>query len=77
MRPGALRLVGALHLRKWRSLGGDGQADIVEALQFLKCLFHHDLIFHEVCTVTDKEILLDEGLEESNNGACEKDDELS
>lgn len=53
------------------------QADIVEALQFLKCLFHHDLIFREVRTVADEEILLDEGLEESNDGGCEKDDELS
>ena len=35
------------------------QADIVEALQFLKCVFHSDLIFHEVCTVKEEEVLLD------------------
>jgi hypothetical protein len=53
------------------------QADIVEALQFLKCLFHHDLIFREVRTFTEEETLLDEGLQENDNGACAKDDELS
>jgi hAT family C-terminal dimerisation region len=35
------------------------QADIVEALQFLKCMFHSDLIFREVCTVEEEELLLD------------------
>src|ERR1700731_3706473 len=31
------------------------QGDIVEALQFLKCIFHHDLIFqeHETTAATD------------------------
>jgi len=36
------------------------QADIVGALQFLKCLFRQDLIFREVCTVADEELILDD-----------------
>jgi len=39
------------------------QADIVEALQFMKCIFHHNLIFREVCTVEEEEILLDSDLD--------------
>lgn len=35
------------------------QADIVEALQFMKCLFHRDLIFREVCTTTEEETILE------------------
>ena len=31
------------------------QADIVEALQFMKCLFLRDLIFWEVRTTTEEE----------------------
>ena len=52
------------------------QGDIVEALQFLKCMFHHDLIFREVRTFTEEETLLDEDLGESD-GASAQDDELS
>jgi hypothetical protein len=48
------------------------QPDIVEALQFLKCLFYHDLIFREVCTFTEEEILLDqEDLSEGDSAASE------
>jgi hypothetical protein len=36
------------------------QADIVEALQFLKCLFQNDLIFREVRTVEEEEVILDD-----------------
>ena len=34
------------------------KGDIVEALQCLKCLYHHDLIFREVlhCSVIEKEL---------------------
>ena len=35
------------------------QADIVEALQFTKCLFHQDLLFQEVCTTTEEEAILE------------------
>jgi hypothetical protein len=35
------------------------QADIVEALQFMKCIFQHDLIFREVHTVEEEEVILD------------------
>ena len=35
------------------------QADIVEALQFTKCLFHQDLLFREVCTTTEEEAILE------------------
>ena len=35
------------------------QADIVEALQFLRCSFHCDLIFREVCTLEEEELFLD------------------
>ena len=38
------------------------QADIVEALQFMKCIFHQDLIFREVHTVEEEEITLDSDL---------------
>lgn len=38
------------------------QADIVEALQFMKCLYHNDLIFREVCTAAEEELILDETL---------------
>ena len=38
------------------------QADIVEALQFMKCIFHHDLIFQEVHTVEEEEHILDSDL---------------
>ncbi len=53
------------------------QGDIVEALQFLKCMFHNDLIFREVRTFTEEETLLDGGLRESDDGVSVKDDELS
>jgi hypothetical protein len=53
------------------------QGDIVEALQFLKCMFHHDLIFREVRTFTEEETILDEGLGESEDRASVQDDELS
>ena len=43
------------------------QEDIVEALQFMKCLFHQDLIFREVCTVAEEEIILDEALKSGND----------
>ena len=36
------------------------QADIVEALQFMKCLFHRDLIFREVCTSMEEETILED-----------------
>ena len=36
------------------------QGDIVEALQFMKCLYNQDLIFREVCTVAEEELILDE-----------------
>lgn len=45
------------------------QVDIVEALQFLKCLFYHDLIFREVRTFTEEEIFLDQDV-----GVLESDD---
>ena len=38
------------------------QADIVEALQFMKCIFCHDLIFREVQTVEEEEGILDSDL---------------
>ena len=38
------------------------QADIVEALQFMKCIFRHDLIFQEVQTVKEEEGILDSDL---------------
>ena len=38
------------------------QADIVEALQFMKCIFRHDLIFREVQTVEEEEGILDSDL---------------
>ncbi|KAG6892919.1 hypothetical protein C0992_011884 [Termitomyces sp. T32_za158] len=39
--------------------------DIVEALQFLKCLYHKDLLFHEVPSVGQEleQVLVDENLE--------------
>ena len=47
------------------------QADIVEALQFLKCIFHHDLMFHEICTV-EEELLLDHSASASKSkNSCE------
>ena len=47
------------------------QADIVEALQFLKCIFHHDLIFREICTV-EEELLLDHSASASESEkSCE------
>ena len=48
------------------------QADIVEALQFLKCTFHHDLIFREICTI-EEELLLDHdgSVSESGENSCE------
>jgi len=41
------------------------QANIVKALQFLKCMFHNDLIFREVCSLVEEEIYSDlsDGLE--------------
>ena len=36
------------------------QADIVEALQFLKCLYQNNLIFREVHTVEEEESILDD-----------------
>jgi hypothetical protein len=38
------------------------QADIVEALQFMKCIYHNDLIFREVCTTAEEEKILDKAL---------------
>jgi hypothetical protein len=38
------------------------QADIVEALQFMKCIFQRDLIFREVHTVEEEEVVLDSDL---------------
>jgi hAT family C-terminal dimerisation region len=35
------------------------KGDIVEALQFMKCLFNQDLLFREVCTVAEEELILD------------------
>ena len=35
------------------------KGDIVEALQCLKCLIHHDLLFREVAVAADLEIDLD------------------
>ena len=43
------------------------QGDIVEALQFMKCLFHQSLIFREVCTVAEEELLLDENLKSGDD----------
>jgi hAT family protein len=37
--------------------------DIVEALQCLKCMYHNNLIFHEVETVVDEEKAMDKDLE--------------
>ena len=45
------------------------QGGIVEALQFLKCLLHQDLIFCEVCAVEEKESILDENLKSGDNNA--------
>jgi hypothetical protein len=42
------------------------QADIVEALQFLKCIYHCDLIFREVCTLEEEELFL---LDPSHDGS--------
>ena len=36
------------------------QGDIVEALQFMKCLYNQDLIFREVCTMAEEEVILDD-----------------
>ena len=43
------------------------QADIVEALQFLKCIFHHDLIFRKESTLKEEELLLDPSRDASEN----------
>ena len=42
------------------------QADIVEALQFLKCIFQNDLIFREVCTFQEEEVILDDDLDDTD-----------
>ena len=42
------------------------QADIVEALQFLKCIFQNNLIFREVLTVKEEEIILDGDLDDTD-----------
>ena len=42
------------------------KGDIVEALQFMKCLFHQDLIFREVCTMAEEELILEEALNPGN-----------
>ena len=52
------------------------QADIVEALQFLKCIYHCDLIFREVCTLKEEELFLldpshDHGSTSKNSSSCE------
>jgi hypothetical protein len=47
------------------------QADIVEALQFMKCIFQHDLIFREVHTVEEEEVILDSDLGGTVNGVAE------
>lgn len=46
------------------------KGDIVEALQFMKCLFNQHLLFREVCTVAEEELILDETL----NGVKPGDD---
>ena len=46
------------------------QGDTVEALQFLKCLFHRDLIFREVRTFVEEELILEEGLQECDNAGA-------
>ena len=46
------------------------QGDIVEALQFLKCLFHRDPIFREVHTFVEEELILEEGLQECDNAGA-------
>ncbi|KAF8812876.1 hypothetical protein BYT27DRAFT_7272452, partial [Phlegmacium glaucopus] len=50
------------------------QGDIVEALQFLKCAFCCDLIFHEVYAVKEEETLLDH---DGGAGTASKDDGVS
>jgi hypothetical protein len=52
-------------LSKWHN---HLQADIVEALQFLTCFYHHDLIFREVRAFTEEEIFLDQDVDESGSG---------
>ena len=44
------------------------EPDIVEALQFLKCLYHHDLLFHEEPS-TEVKVGIEqcEGLEPENS----------
>jgi hypothetical protein len=49
------------------------QGDIVEALQFLKCLCHRDLIFREVRSFTEEEVILDEGLQESDSTVADEE----
>ena len=46
--------------------------DIGEALQCLKCIYHEDLIFHEVLTSTEVEINMDivETLLDNSYGNC-------
>jgi hAT family C-terminal dimerisation region len=50
------------------------KGDIVEALQFMKCLFHQDLLFREVCTVAEEELILDAAL---NPGDDAKSDDAA
>lgn len=51
------------------------QADIVEALQFMKCLFHNDLIFREVSTAAKEELLLDGDLKQGDDAATSDSDD--
>ena len=55
------------------------QADIVEALQFLKCIFHHDLIFRKESTLKEEELLLDPSRDagEDSENVSEKSSEAS
>ena len=61
-------LSGGITISKhWNRLKGD----IVEALQVLKCLYHKDLIFREVVTVTKEEVDMEW---EELKGGGDKDD---
>ncbi|KAJ3804312.1 hypothetical protein F5876DRAFT_70738 [Lentinula aff. lateritia] len=46
--------MNAQHLPIWASLARDCQGDIVEALQFLKCILRRDLLFRESFTTADE-----------------------
>ncbi|KAJ7589210.1 hypothetical protein C8J56DRAFT_888807 [Mycena floridula] len=53
-------ITGIAISKRWNQLKGD----IIEALQFLKCLYHTNLIFHEVMTDDELAEMEEENLEE-------------